>query len=134
MYHKLLCLLGWHDWRWEYVSLDSCVQNPICRNCAKHDNKRTFVKHDWSEWEQEALNSCNWVSVCRRDGEKQTEKRHDYRSNITCTRCGFCFRCSGSGSVKYWANWGGTNEGAPSEYTALCPDCSDGPEWVRPLL
>ena len=47
--HTILCKLGKHEWKWEYLQ-DSCKQQRVCVHCKRVSETRQ-QPHVWGEWE-----------------------------------------------------------------------------------
>lgn len=94
---NLACLLGFHEWKKQYISPDMCFQVQVCQRCGR-EQEQVQEKHKWSKWEYEVQGSCTQVKVCKRCDDELIKESHNfdewkYEKPHSCTQVRVCQRC-----------------------------------------
>lgn len=98
---RVLCKLGFHEWKWKYLKQNSCDIQLVCTQC--HRTKGAVeVKHQWNK-AYISSDSCEMQETCSRCGATtgpiNVVHEWEWIARNPCTREQVCKRCGTSGQI-----------------------------------
>ncbi|MBI4202527.1 MAG: hypothetical protein HY532_05380 [Chloroflexi bacterium] len=98
-YAAMLCRVGIHTGRWEYLAEGQCTQMRECRRCAA---TKVRTKHQ-REWRYARDGRCEQIRTCKRCNAVSGERtKHQWGENYTVANWREGHRCKRCGVVETW--------------------------------